>query len=280
MAEGTLVAAAVFSLASGSLYTFVGFKVLGRPTSPDARLAARLFSIWWFGLAAATLMGGVTNLTGTLATPSVGLFQAYTFVVLLTICVALWGLLYYLLYLFTGRKWLIWPLSAFYLAYFAWLSWLILGAGATGVEVGRWSVTLRYAQPLQGPEITTALALLVFPQILGALAYFTLYFKLTDRTLRFRVAVVSWSIVLWFMSSFLANIAGLTQSDAWQVASRAIGFSAALAILIAYHPPGWMRRRFRIAGVGEAAPPLPGSAPSPPPPPRGLPTGAVRAPTC
>jgi hypothetical protein len=54
--------------------------------------------------------------------------------------------------------------------------------------------------------------------------------------------LVSWSVVAWFGSAFLAGAGGLAQQDWWQLASRAIGLVAALLIFLAYHPPAALRR--------------------------------------
>ena len=42
--------------------------------------------------------------------------------------------------------------------------------------------------------------LLLLPQIIGSFAYFTLYFRVTDVTQKYRILLVSWSIIVWFLS--------------------------------------------------------------------------------
>jgi hypothetical protein len=67
------------------------------------------------------------------------------------------------------------------------------------------------------------------------------------------VLLVSWSIIIWFVSAFLASLAGLGQQDWWQITSRLIGLIAALAILFAYQPPVWVKNRFRVTSISEEA---------------------------
>lgn len=95
------------------------------------------------------------------------------------------------------------------------------------------------------------LVLLVFPQIIGGLAYFTLYFRVKDPAQKYRIALVAWSIIIWFASAFLASISGLAQFDWWQIVSRLIGLGAALATLMAYQPPGWIQHRLGRAVAAE-----------------------------
>jgi hypothetical protein len=170
---------------------------------------------------------------------------------LLATCVALYGLMFYLLYLFTGNRKLIGPLSLFYIAYYAFLVYFVEASSPIGVNVGRWSATLAYQNQIRGPLFLIALSLLVFPQIIGSLAYFTLYFRLKTATQKYRIVLVSWSIIIWFLSAFLARISGLAQYDWWQILSRLIGLSASLTIMFAYQPPVWIKRYFSVTSIAE-----------------------------
>jgi hypothetical protein len=180
------------------------------------------------------------------------LFTTFTLVNLLAICVALYGLMYYLLFLFTGNRRLLGPLTVFYIAYYIFLVYYVLASVPVGVQVTRWNATLEYQNLITGPLCLIVLLLLVFPQIIGSLAYFTLYFRVQSPTQKYRVLLVSWSILIWFSSAFLASIVGLSQQDWWQVTSRLIGLGAALAILFAYLPPPWIKRRFNVSSIAEA----------------------------
>lgn len=245
--NGSLWLVSASSALAAAVYVAVGVVVGRRPVEQRARLALAAFEAWWYGLGLATACGAVT--TALAATTGIGVdpLLAITLVILALICLALWGLLYYLVYLFTGRRgaWL--PLAVFYVAYFGFLVWLILSAGPVGVESDDWGVQLEYRDPLADTALgMVALALLILPQIVGALAYFSLVFRLDERAARFRVAVVSGSILVWFGSSYLASATGVSDRPSWQVATRLIGLAAALAILLAYQTPAWLQRRLRL----------------------------------
>jgi hypothetical protein len=121
------------------------------------------------------------------------------------------------------------------------------------VTVGRWGTTVAYRSQITGPLFLLILLLLVVPQILAGLAYFTLYFRVQDATQRYRILLVSWSIVIWFGSALVASFAGLSNYDWWQIVNRLIGLAATLTILTAYRPPRWIKRRYGIASIGEEA---------------------------
>ena len=254
MFQITLLISALFSVASVVIYGFVAARLGQRTISnPAARLAWRLFGFWWYSLAATTLVGGILHLLGTFNIVSLPPFVALTYVNILLICIALWGLLYYLVYLFTGRQRSLIPLAIFYVLYFVLLVYFITASDPARVEITRWTTGLVYAHPITGPFFSLLLVLLVFPQIVASLAYFTLFFRVREATQRYRVLLVSWCIILWFGSAFVASVAGLSREDWWQIVSRLIGLGAAMGILFAYFPPAIIRRRFGIASIAEQA---------------------------
>jgi hypothetical protein len=237
---------------SAAIYYYVGYVLSRRRSSTsETRLAWRLFVVWWYALAAATFSGAVLSLLGAFGIAGLALFTTITLMNLLATCVALYGLMFYLLYLFTGNRQLIVPLSLFYIAYYAFIVYFVEASNPIGVNVGRWNATLAYQNQIRGPLFLIALFLLVFPQIIGSLAYFTLYFRVKTATQKYRILLVSWSIIIWFLSAFLASISGLAQYDWWQIVSRLIGLSASLAIMLAYQPPLWVKRYFSVTSIVE-----------------------------
>lgn len=252
MIQPTLLFVALLSMLCAGIYFYVG-RVLSRrrSSSPDSRLAWRLFVVWWYALALATFFGAILTLLGSFGITNLPLYTTVTLMNLLATCVALFGLMFYLLYLFTGNRGLIAPLSVFYILYYMLLIYYVEASTPTSVTIERWRTVLVYENQIKGPFYLLLLLLLVFPQIIGSLAYFTLYFRVEPITQKYRILLVSWSIILWFLSAFFASIAGLAQYDWWQVVSRLIGLGAALAILLAYQPPSWVKERFRVTSLAE-----------------------------
>jgi hypothetical protein len=250
MTEATLAAGGAFALLSAAVYAFVGWSLSQRKVSPDAQLAARLFSVWWVGLAATTAAGGMLTLAAAAGIQNLAIHVTITHVNLLAICAALWGLLYYLLYLFTGKRGIFYPLTAFYAVYYVGLIYFVNVSDPIGIEVRRWNVALDYANDITGLPLQLLVAFLVLPQFFGAAAYLTLYRKVKEPTQKYRIALVGLSILIWFGSAYAGAAAGLGTSDTWQVVTRVIALGASLTIYFAYHPPGFVRRR-GIASVRD-----------------------------
>jgi hypothetical protein len=250
--QATLFLSAFFATFTAAVYVFIGWRLSKRViSSSEAQLAWRSFTIWWYGLAATTLIGGFLSLFGALGLTLLPLFVTATYVNILVLCIALWGLLYYLLYLFTGSSRLLVPLIIFYIIYYVLLVYYITASGPENVTLEHWRTTLAYRTPLTGPLFVLVILLLLLPQLLGALAYFTLYFRVPEVTQKYRTLLVSWSIIVWFISPLLALVGGLAQYDWWQLVSRIIGLAAALTILMAYVPPRWLRQRYGIMSLSE-----------------------------
>jgi hypothetical protein len=252
MNEPTLLFGALLSALCACIYYYVGL-VLNRrnSTSSDSRLAWKLFVAWWYALAAATFASALLNLLGAFGVTDLPLFITITLFNLMSTCAALFSLMYYLLYLFFGnRRWLT-SLVVFYVLYYMSLVYFVQARVPVRVAVEPWRASLVYQEQLGGPLVTVLLLLLLFPQIFGSLAYFMLYFRVTTVTQKYRILLVSWSIIIWFLSAFVANIAGLSQLAWWQVLSRLIGLTAAFMILMAYQPPVSIKRRYGVTSIAE-----------------------------
>ena len=250
--QPTLLFSALFALLAAGIYAYVGWRLSKRVISSSrAQLAWGSFTVWWYGLAATTLIGALLSLLGAVGFTSLPLFVTATYINLLIICLALCGLLYYLIYLFTGNSRSLILLAIFYLIYYVLLVYYITASTPGDVRVGRWNTTLVFHSPLTGPFFVIILVLLLLPQIIGGLAYFTLYFRVSDLTQKYRVLLVSWSIIVWFISPLIAQAGGLAQQDWWQLTSRCIGLAAALTILMAYLPPRWLKQRYGILSLND-----------------------------
>lgn len=244
MSDATLVAGAGFALVAAAVYLMVGVRFRKPHAQGYARLASQAFRVWWMALALVTALGGVRTVLYLSGVTDLPLFLVLQELNLIGLCVALWGLLYYLVYLFggRGRAWIF--LAVFYLTYYVTIAWFTKNLEPIGLDVDAWSVSLETVGNAQEhPLFQALLGLLILPVVAGAVAYFTLYFRLEDRTSRFRVAVVSVSIIVWFLTGYLASLSRLNENVWWQVASQSLGLAAALAIYGAYNPPRWLRRR-------------------------------------
>jgi hypothetical protein len=250
--QHTLFISTLLSLIAAGTYIYIGWWLSKRAiSSPEARRAWRSFTIWWYALAITTAIGSFENLLGALNMTDLTLFATANYINILVLCIALWGLVYYLIYLFTGNSRSLVPLTIFYMIYYVFLIYYITASMPSNVEISRWNTTLAYRNTLTGPLFVILVVLLLLPQIIGGFAYFTIYFRLSDVTQRYRVLLVSWSIIIWFLSPVLALVGGLSEQDWWQLASRFIGLGAAATILMAYLPPRWVKERYGIVSLSD-----------------------------
>jgi hypothetical protein len=246
LAHPSLLADAAFDAGTAILFILVGVVIARRAVSEENRLAANAFTTWWFGLGAITFVGTITSLLAAFEVLTIPMYMAVIHLALVVLCAACWGLLYYLFYLFTGWRNVIIPVTALYLGTYAALVYIVTAGRPEAILVNRWSVEIKYATPVEGPLVSLIAGLFLIPIILGAFGYFTLVFRIRQRTPRMRVAIVSLSFLLWFGSSGIATVVHISGEDWWQFASRFISLAATLAIYFAYRPTRGMRRALKI----------------------------------
>ena len=255
----TLALAGGYSLVVGGLYAFVGSQIARREVPPEALVAHRMFLVWWFAFAASSLLGAINIALYRLDALAPGYYLAATQANILAIVLALLGLLYYMVYLYTGSSRWFRPIVLFYVLFYLALLALVAyrWSPPEGFTDNGWSIQ---ALPEPESDLHPAVAipfllLLVGPQIAAAVAFLRLAPRLDEPTPRYRVRLVGTAILLWFGASLVASIVGnltdvdLSGLDAWQVLTRVLGLSAVLLILAAYKPPAWVRRRYGVESV-------------------------------
>lgn len=250
----TLLFSALFSLVSALIYSYVGWR-LGKRVVPtgDDRVAWIAFTIWWHGLAATQLITASNHLFGAVGWTSMPLFFTTGNLNVLVSCISLCGLVYYLTYLFTGNRQLLWPLIMFYFVFYMLVIYYIADSVPDHVAVSRWNTTLVSQNELPQPIAVLIIVMLLFPQILGSLLYFTLFFRVKEITQKYRILLVSWSMLVWFASPLLSLVGNMEQQDWWQIIGRSIGVIAALTILMAYLPPRWIQQRYGVLSLNDEA---------------------------
>lgn len=233
------------------VYILVGTAVGGRPTSLDAKLGMRAFQTWWFGLATLTLSGPLFFIMDA-AWPDGQAFGFQIFVLNLVIIIlvaALAGLLYYLLFVYTGNHAVLWPVLAYALLMTAWLVTLIMQANPIGYGEGCENGGFCYEHKPTGESTSLLLSLSLFvPILLATCAYFLLYFRVTEPLQRRRIAMVAGALLGWFGTSLAASLITIQAANAdgvvetmrlnnwpyWRVISSLVSLAAALVILWAY----------------------------------------------
>lgn len=266
----TLLLSAIASVVTGALYLYLAKVLHARKVSPDAGLARDMFAFWWLLLGALSFLSVLQIALYRAGELPIWLFQTLGQIGLWALFAALWALQVYLMYLYTGSKRWVAPLGFFYLALYIAFIALIYRIGAPhAISDNGWMLRTDQTFTL-GRGWTIALILVLLgPQMAAAIAYASLYRKTSDRTQRYRIALLTGAILVWFGTSSLVGATSDPNPDhvnvAWQVAQRLLSVAASLAILAAYRPPAWIRHRFAVRSLEDEAVPAVAAARGPAP---------------
>jgi hypothetical protein len=238
---GTLLLTSAVGFLAAFACLYAG-RTFWRTRPPEARgVGAKGFATYWHASAAYHVLTSSMWMLGALGVTPFAAFLVLRHLLLVVAAVCLASLAFSLLYLFTGsRRWL-WPTILFYAAVCVTAMAVVQASAPTGVVVGDWKVELSYEQPLSGAAKGIAV-LLLLPQILGSLAYGTLYWHLKDPQQRWRVAILAPAIFGWYLGTLAAELA---RSPFWSFVTRpGIGIVVAALVVLAYAPPAWVRARW------------------------------------
>lgn len=235
MTAPTLVLAGSASMLTGLGFGLVGRAVALRHPSAAARAAQLAGALWWAGLGGyLVLQGGLTIAAG-MDTLDATAYMASRFVAIPLLCGGVWGLVYHLVYLFTGRREAAIPLAILYGAVALLFFWATFSQ-PRAVVIGRWLIEVDDSSP-----VYRAVYLLVgLPPILASFAYVRLLPRLREPMQRYRAALIGGSIFLYVGSGLVAR---LGSSDLLKFLSLVVlGVLAAGASLAAYYPPAALER--------------------------------------
>ncbi len=246
MAQETLALAGAVAVTGGLSYGYVALR-LGRRTglAGDDSRAMRCFALWWSALGLNLLLVGPLYWIASVGALTLPVQLASSVLQRLLLAVSLVGLMAYLLYLLTGRA-RIGVLATIYAAYVALLLTSLVEQQPTGVQVLAWRTDLAYAR--RAPLWSEALSflLIVLPPVASSVAYLRLLPRMGDRTQRYRTALVSASLLVWWVVAVVAGQPGLLDNGPLQIAARLLSIASALAVLSAFMPPAWVRRRLGV----------------------------------
>jgi hypothetical protein len=257
----------VLALLAVTVYAGVGYVVGKRQVSLSLVPANRAFQTWWYGLALISLFfPAMTLLTYAEAATGMDFFALRLFLfelILIGIVVAIGCLVYYLLYVYTGRTGVFWLVGVYHLLLLAWLLQIITLGRPFDYDPGNAACPSGwcYENDFAGTPTARMLSVgLLLPILLGAIAYFGLYFRVQEPEQKYRVAVVAGSLFLWFgtglAASFImgdfetaAGVVERVQLSQWvywaQIVAPLNGLVASILIFLAYRPPRWVQQRLK-----------------------------------
>lgn len=234
LGSGLLLNAIVGSVASG-IFLSVSLRLARQKVSRESQAAVTLFSLWWFSLAVYAVVGATTDLLGAFGIVDFGVIVAFHYMQMIALCIGLWGLVYYVAFIFTGSRTFLTPLAVVYSLYYAALLFFVTLGRPADVVVGAWRAGVAYAEPILD-QVSTSL-LLVLPPIIAVATYLALYFQSSERAARYRILLISASTLAW-SASLVAR-----EANIWAATPAVMALGSAWALRWAYEPPAWVSRR-------------------------------------
>lgn len=247
MVTATLLASAILALGTSAGFALVGTILLRRAPPEHGRAARIMFCLFWFSAAIIWAAQGLQSLAAAFDAATFGLASALDQVTSPFYCLGGAGLLYYTLYLVTGRERLLVPILCYYLVVFFLLRWSVEEAHRLALDVRPWLVGFEYETPLQGAAYTAVVALLAGPLLLAVLAYATLFFRVEDPASRYRIALTSLGLLAWISTEALSYTSGFANTNVGEITRRLVALTSGFIVALAYWPPRAARERWRAA---------------------------------
>lgn len=244
MVLASLLVAGASTLCLAATYAYVGAHLLRKGNAIDRGRAVQMLGGWWIATALNQLLGGLLNVAASFGWTDLALHVTYVYVQRLLLALSLIGLMYYLVYLQTGRGRLV-LLTVVYGLWWASQIFAVTVGVPSDVGVYRWRTDLVYSVE-RPPALELLQLFIVLPPVVGSLALLRVYRRVGTRTQRFRIGVLAAGFTVWWIVAILAGNRATFDSDLIQATNRAIGVIVALAVLVAYETPAWMRRRLHL----------------------------------
>ncbi|HVL47662.1 MAG TPA: hypothetical protein VM889_03810 [Candidatus Thermoplasmatota archaeon] len=239
---------AALACLTAALYAYIGRVVSERPAEGNAQTAIRAFALWWFALAVSTFIGGARTFLVVMGVHDLVFHEALGFIAILPLVMSLWGLMSYLLFIYTGSLKPAWTLALVYSVIYAYFVYLFVWLNPVDVRIGAGaSAVLVNTNTLDSAAVAFVVAVLVLPIVIGAIAYGSLYWKTQEPIQRFRIATISLGILAWFLSPAFGSAAALQNAAWWIIFTRIVAIAIPLTILVALRPPPWLLRRLGAA---------------------------------
>lgn len=234
MVTPTLMLSGAILFLIAALFASVGWVVSRRAVSPEQQLPATAFAVWWFGYAAYTLETATRNILTSIGIEDVALHISVTYLGLFLLSIGLAGLMYYLIYVYTGSNRILVPLAAFYASFYFLALYAYSSRNPVAVEAGTWSTQVVFEfpeNPLLNIVIITAL---LVPLGVGALLYSLLYFRVESALQKKRILIVGGAFLFWFVVHAFGRLSPLGDMLFWPLLNRMIALISALVILYAF----------------------------------------------
>lgn len=248
MADTRIYLTAVGYIVATLAYAYAGWNLRRPGTTGLSRVASGGLQLWWYGLSLGAATYAIRNVAGLLGFAQMPLHLTLLQSLVIANAAALAGLVTYLLYLFMGHDEWLRPVVLVYFSYYVFYTFLLFYTDPVALVVGPVRTSFEYAGAGANELVLLFVMLFYVPQVGAATAYAMLWPRAKDKESRYRIALVSASILIWSLSNMgliAADGAGMPNLE---FLLQNLGLVTPLGVLLAYHPPSMLRRRF-ISGV-------------------------------
>lgn len=249
----TYGAGVVIAVASAIAFAYVGHRLGARPVIGDHRVAWATFRVWWFAIAAEFLVSGTISLLAGLGLIDFRVYGSFIYLNLGFLAVGVFGLVYYLLFILTGLRWIFVPVAALYLWYYLSILYLVTAMAPSGIGFGEFRAFLRFENSPDPDVVWVSRALGRWLPIACAVAFLTLVAKTRDPTTRWRAILIATSIAAWAINQEIAALLRGPAPTWYGFANRSVGLLAALLVLLAYFPPRALKERWGLYSIADEA---------------------------
>lgn len=249
MSSATLAVAAALGVATAALLAFAGRTTWHRRVRSTDVVASRALGVWWYSAALVIALQAVRPLLFLAGVRDAAAYTALTYAGSFPLATAVWGLMVYILYLLTGRRWVVVPLTILYAAYLAFLLWFNGLGGARTVTPGEWQVAMEAADPPSAALTLLFGLMLAGPLVFATVAFVVLAVRLRAPTQRYRLVLLAGGFLFLFGTILVAYLVGWAQRNWFALLYESAALVTASLALLAYRPPAWVRRRFGVEAI-------------------------------
>lgn len=236
-----MLASLALALPTAALCLRIG-GMLARRAERERAAPLLLLGMFWLGVGTYTGVEALWNLKVLLGVPGLATGLVVLQVKLLASIAGFAGLVGYLVLIYTGRRgWLV-PLAAAYFALYVGAVYYYVNRWPVGEHVARWGAQLEYARPGGGLWWNLLVLAWFVPPALASLAYASLLRHLEAPEQRYRLVVVSFGFLVFFLPAPFGWITG--SWEWWGLVEKSLALCSTLVFLAAFSPPAFARRRF------------------------------------
>jgi hypothetical protein len=233
-----------------SLALYFGVAALVRREYPESPGRAReAFATFWYGVGVVNGLQAALELVAVFQDPGVALAFAVWNTRIAVALASFAGLVYYLLYVYTGSRRLFWPTLLFYVLTFLLMQVWLMQSGPIGTDVSHWRVDLEFAHSDEGPLYKIVVLMFFLPPVIASVAY-AFVLRMTRTPLqRYRARLLAGALGAYFLGLTLGYLS--PGWPWWGLVENLLGIAAAVVAILALRPPARLRARLEAAREGS-----------------------------